>query len=143
MPDFRIPLPWPETTDKAQLRLLVVDDDDVDRERVRRMLLRTAPDATVVEACDPEETLALLQEPELYEEATALLNAALDDSFDRDPIWGATLRGHALAASRVGKLAAAPAKPRAGTKAKPAARPKPAARKVAVRRPAKGRTRRR
>ena len=62
MPDFRIPLPWPETTDKAQLRLLVVDDDDVDRERVRRMLLRTAPDATVVEACDPEETLALLQE---------------------------------------------------------------------------------
>lgn len=88
-------------------------------------------------------TLALLQEPELYEEATALLNAALDDSFDRDPIWGATLRGHALAASRVAKLAAAPAKPKAGTKAKPAAGPKPAARKAAVRRPAKGRTRRR
>ena len=88
-------------------------------------------------------TLALLQEPGLYDDATARLNEALDESFDRDPIWGATLRGHALAASRVAKLAAAPAKPKAGTKAKPAARPKPAARKAAVRRPAKGRTRRR
>jgi len=43
--------------------------------------------------------LSLLQRPELYNSATSLLNAALDDSFDRDPIWGATLPGHSIMAA--------------------------------------------
>ncbi len=33
-------------------------------------------------------TLAVLQRPDLYDAAGALLNAALDDSYQRDPIWG-------------------------------------------------------
>jgi hypothetical protein len=34
-------------------------------------------------------TLALLEQPEQYDTVTHLLNAALDVSFGRDPIWGA------------------------------------------------------
>jgi hypothetical protein len=33
-------------------------------------------------------TLALLQQPALYDAVTVALNAALDQSFQRDPIWG-------------------------------------------------------
>ena len=82
-------------------------------------------------------TLALLQEPGLYDDATARLNEALDESFDRDPIWGATLRGHALAASGAGKImaGAAPAKARPGAGVK--AGSKAAARKAGGGRAAK------
>ena len=55
-------------------------------------IVRTGDDAQLLAGV----TLALLQKPELYDAATKLLNAALDDSFDQDPIWGSTLRGHAM-----------------------------------------------
>ncbi|HET8704890.1 MAG TPA: EAL domain-containing protein [Pseudomonadales bacterium] len=45
----------------AALRLLVVDDDDVDRERVRRMLLQSDPKVFVAEACGPADTIEILK----------------------------------------------------------------------------------
>jgi len=45
-----------------QLRMLVVDDDDVDRERVRRLLTRGALDVDIVEASSGEEALALVRQ---------------------------------------------------------------------------------
>ena len=60
-------------------------------------IVRTGDDAQLLAGV----TLALLQKPELYDAATKLLNAALDDSFDQDPIWGSTLRGHAMMAGRM------------------------------------------
>jgi hypothetical protein len=66
-------------------------------------IVRTGDDAQLLAGV----TLALLQKPELYDAATKLLNAALDDSFDQDPIWGSTLRGHAMMGGRVSALATA------------------------------------
>lgn len=43
------------------LRLLVVDDDDVDRERVRRMLLQSDPKTVIAEACGPTDTMEILK----------------------------------------------------------------------------------
>lgn len=71
-----------------------------------KSIVRTGDDAQLLAGV----TLALLQKPGLYDAATRLLNAALDDSFDRDPIWGATLRGHAV----MGASAGAAAKAKAG-----------------------------
>ncbi len=47
---------------ELHLRMLVVDDDDVDRERVRRMLARGPLDVDIVEAASGEEALALVRE---------------------------------------------------------------------------------
>jgi hypothetical protein len=44
-------------------------------------------------------TLALLQRPDLYDVASALLNAALDESFRRDPVWGDIQPDFAFAAN--------------------------------------------
>jgi hypothetical protein len=75
--------------------------DDADEEMAQEICRRVLAGQSIVSRGDDAQllagvTLALLQKPELYDAATALLNAALDDSFDRDPIWGATLRGHAI-----------------------------------------------
>jgi len=42
------------------VRVLVVDDDEVDRERVRRTLLKTGMETVIVEAEDPSAAIALL-----------------------------------------------------------------------------------
>jgi hypothetical protein len=42
-------------------------------------------------------TLAVLHNGDLYDEAQAALNAALDDSYRKDPIWGALIPDHAFA----------------------------------------------
>jgi hypothetical protein len=65
-------------------------------------------------------TLALLQSPALYRQTQALLDAALDDSYRTDPIWGALAPDHAFAPRRFRrpqarvKAAAARAKKSAG-----------------------------
>lgn len=47
---------------ELQLRMLVVDDDDVDRERVRRLLARGALDVDIMEAASGEEALTLIRQ---------------------------------------------------------------------------------
>ncbi|MBA2321067.1 MAG: response regulator [Deltaproteobacteria bacterium] len=53
-----------DTTDPGRpnegLRILVVDDDIVDRETVRRLLAKTDLHATVIEATDPLAALGVL-----------------------------------------------------------------------------------
>lgn len=44
------------------LKLLVVDDDDVDRERIRRMLKSASVEAVIEEAIDADESLAILND---------------------------------------------------------------------------------
>lgn len=44
-------------------------------------------------------TLAVLERPDLYDVAGSLLNQALDDSYRRDPVWGALEPDHAFAPS--------------------------------------------
>ncbi len=44
-------------------------------------------------------TLALLKRPSRYDATTRLLNDALDDSFERDPIWGSMDTDHMFAAN--------------------------------------------
>jgi hypothetical protein len=73
--------------------------DDLDEEIAQEIAGRVLDQQSIVAHGDDAQllagvNLALLQQPKLYNSATSLLNAALDDSFDRDPIWGATLPGH-------------------------------------------------
>jgi hypothetical protein len=77
--------------------------DDADEAIAQDVCSRVLAGKSIVAAGDDAQllagvTLALLQNPDLYDAATKLLNDALDDSFDRDPIWGVTLRGHAVMA---------------------------------------------
>jgi len=94
--------------------------DDTDEDIAQEIAGRVLSQQSIVAHGDDAQllagvTLALLQRPERYDTATSLLNAALDDSFDRDPIWGATLgQGHAMMAG--GGLAAGKRKPKSGKK---------------------------
>lgn len=97
--------------------------DDADEAAAQDICTRVLADQTIVRAGDDAQllagvTLALLQKPGLYEAATKLLNAALDDSFDQDPIWGSTLRGHAMMSGRMRVMAVANAKTGKPAKAK-------------------------
>jgi hypothetical protein len=92
--------------------------DDADEAVAQDVCARVLAGTSIVRTGDDAQllagvTLALLQKPGLYDAATKLLNAALDDSFDRDPIWGATLRGHAMMGVRAGAAAGKPAKKKA------------------------------
>lgn len=113
------------TENFAQLNNHSIQDietwDDADEDIAREICDRVLAGQSIVAHGDDAQllagvTLALLQKPELYEPATVLLNAALDDSFDRDPIWGATLGGHALMAAAGKTMAAA----KAAAESKPA-----------------------
>ena len=89
--------------------------DDADEEIAQGICDKVLAGQSIVACGDDAQllagvTMALLQEPGLYDAATELLNAALDDSFDRDPIWGATLPGHAMMAGGAGTAAGKPAK---------------------------------
>ena len=97
--------------------------DDPDEDIAQEIASQVLAQLSIVALGDDAQllagvTMALLQRPDLYNSATSLLNAALDDSFDRDPIWGATLRGRALiaasSASATGKRK--PAKSKAAKK---------------------------
>jgi PAS domain S-box-containing protein len=48
--------------DTALLRMLIVDDDDVDRERVRRLLVRSPLQADIKEAASGAEALAMVRQ---------------------------------------------------------------------------------
>ncbi len=49
-----------------------------------RSIVGGGDDAQMLAGCN----IAIMQRPELYEQMTKLLHAGLDESFDRDPIWG-------------------------------------------------------
>src|SRR5436190_9720771 len=86
--------------------------DDADEAAAQAIATRVLGQQSIVAHGDDAQllagaTLALLQKPSLYDSATALLNAALDDSFVRDPIWGATLpHEHMILAARAEVAAA-------------------------------------
>jgi hypothetical protein len=97
--------------------------DDADEDVAQEICKKVLAGESIVAAGDDAQllagvTLALVQKPERYDMATSLLNAALDDSFDRDPIWGATLRGSAstLVAGNRPAARAKPAKKKAAKK---------------------------
>jgi len=97
--------------------------DDTDEEIAQEICSRVLDLQSIVAHGDDAQllagvTLALLQKPELYDAATSLLNAALDDSFDRDPIWGATLKGPAIMAAHAAAAKAASDKSAKGKPAK-------------------------
>lgn len=101
--------------------------DDADEAAAQKVCDKVLAGQTIVRVGDDAQllagvTLALLQEPGLYAAATKLLNAALDDSFDQDPIWGSTLRGHAMMAERMRVMAVANAAPGKPAKARKAAK---------------------
>jgi hypothetical protein len=67
--------------------------DDPDETTARAIAARIGAKQSIVGAGDDAQLLAganiaLIARPDLYDQATELLNAGLDDSFDRDPIWG-------------------------------------------------------
>ena len=68
--------------------------DDADEETARYVADRIAKGQAITRAADDAQLLAgamlaLINQPELYAVAAYLLNAALDDSYRRDPIWRA------------------------------------------------------
>jgi hypothetical protein len=75
------------------------DDDEAAAEAIAARVLQRQPiagrgdDAQLLAGV----TLALLQDPALYDQAQSLLNDALDDSYRTDPIWRDPLAGHASA----------------------------------------------
>ena len=50
------------TTVPGQIKVLVVDDDDVDRENVRRLLVRSDQDFALTEARDVATALELIKD---------------------------------------------------------------------------------
>ena len=99
--------------------------DDADEAAAQAIASRVLSQQSIVAHGDDAQLLAgtmlaLLQKPALYNSATALLNAALDDSFLRDPIWGATLpHQHMVLTERAAEAKArkAATKPAKGKKA--------------------------
>ena len=75
------------------------DDDEAAAEAIAARVLQQQPiaghgdDAQLLAGV----TLALLQDPALYDHAQSLLNDALDDSYCTDPIWRDPIAGHAFA----------------------------------------------
>lgn len=70
------------------------DADEAAASKISSRLLQNQPivgagdDAQIIAGC----TLALMQDPKTYKPTTELVNAALDDSFANDPIWGHNVR---------------------------------------------------
>ena len=67
--------------------------DDADEETAAGVAANIAAGRSVVAFGDDAQllagaTMALVDDPTKYDSATTLLNAALDDSFNTDPIWG-------------------------------------------------------
>jgi hypothetical protein len=119
----------------AQLNSRSIQDietwDDADEDIAQEICDKVLAGQSIVATGDDAQllagvTMAMLQKPELYEPATKLLEEALDDSFDRDPIWGATLSGHALAAAGGRTIARAREEAEAAAKAIAAAKAKSA-----------------
>lgn len=68
--------------------------DDVDESTAQAVAGRIASNESIVGGGDDAQLLAganiaMTARPDLYDQMTGLLNAALDDSYNRDPIWGA------------------------------------------------------
>ena len=71
--------------------------DDADELTARQIADTFARGDSVVDMGDDAQllagaTLALVTQPDLYDQATRLLTAALDRSYATDPIWGASIR---------------------------------------------------
>jgi hypothetical protein len=67
--------------------------DDADEQTAAAIAANVAAGKSIVEAGDDAQllagaTMALIDDPTKYDSATTLLNAALDESFNNDPIWG-------------------------------------------------------
>jgi len=67
--------------------------DDVDESTAQNVAARIAANQSIVGTGDDAQLLAganiaVTARPDRYDRTTMLLNAALDDSYDRDPIWG-------------------------------------------------------
>ena len=67
--------------------------DDVDESTARAVGAKIVAKQSIVGAGDDAQLLAganivVTSRPDLYDQMTTLLNAALDDSYERDPIWG-------------------------------------------------------
>jgi hypothetical protein len=67
--------------------------DDMDENTARNISQKLSDDQSVVNLGDDAQliagaTLTLIAEPDKYDEVTSQLDAALDDSFNTDPIWG-------------------------------------------------------
>jgi hypothetical protein len=80
--------------------------DDADENTATAIANQILNQQSIVAAGDDAQllagaTMAVVQEPELYDTATKLLVDALDDSYRRDPIWGSGTVDHMLAPARL------------------------------------------
>jgi hypothetical protein len=76
--------------------------DDADEEIAQSIAGQILQNQSIIGRGDDAQllagaTLAVLERPDLYDAAGVLLNAALDDSFHRDPVWGALTPDQAFA----------------------------------------------
>ena len=67
--------------------------DDVDEKAAQDTAARVAANQSIVGAGDDAQLLAgcniaVMAQPSLYAQMTELLHAGLDESYDRDPVWG-------------------------------------------------------
>ena len=97
--------------------------DDADEAAAQAIAARLLKRQSIVGYGDDAQllagaTLALLREPELYDEAQGHLNDALDDSFRTDPIWRGLTPSHVFAPHVFRKPQ--PHKPAAARKKRPA-----------------------
>jgi hypothetical protein len=107
--------------------------DDADEDTATAIAARILQQQSIVATGDDAQllagaTLAVLDRPDLYAKTGSLLNDALDDSYKRDPIWGATSPDNMFAPSRLYRPQSRP---------KPAARGATKSRKKAARRSGK------
>jgi hypothetical protein len=73
--------------------------DDADEDVARDIKDKLIGDDSVVDMGDDAQllagaTLALFERPDLYDQVTGLLAAALDESFTHDPVWGTSHMRH-------------------------------------------------
>jgi hypothetical protein len=83
--------------------------DDVDEAAAQNTADRILANQSIVGAGDDAQLLAgcnivATSRPELYEQMSTLLNAGLDESYDRDPIWGNLKPSYVIVPGVVGEL---------------------------------------
>jgi len=86
--------------------------DDTDEETATKISRQILNGQSIVAQGDDAQllagsTIAVLAQPNLYDATTGLLNAALDDSYERDPIWAGLMFDRMLAPSFFAAMTAA------------------------------------